>query len=724
MAKDHNFREILRAFIKTHQVFAERDFKAKHNPLRPNTIALRAFGDGKRQDLVTQTLNEFGNYFEKVKDGKYFGYIPIYTRIAKDHPEVFPERFKLPTINKSNKEQILEAINDEIEATSSFASQNPVFAMVLEKLEWGIRGKYYYKLALKNEKETEYNLSDNIPVRISWTSSNENLLEGTLVLFDALSETILLELNRSLSEYEKAHTCRILPGTIDLLKALHNRIAIIDKSHRFSNEFMDGGMDFKPIGDRSLNSAGDLDSSQVSAVKHALSNELTFIWGPPGTGKTHTLARLICELLDTGERILVTSISNVATDQIASKVLNDLSSDETVKNSFLQRGKLLRYGYPVLDQIKLESRLFPQKLEMNNLIIELNEFKQQLDKALTSEKKAELASRCNAIQKEIKNITKRFISNAQCVFTTSTQCQIESAFFETEWDTVIIDEGSMVSITHLIALAMHAKRRIVVAGDFKQLGPITLAQSKYAKKWLNEDSFSILQISPENPTHDALKMLTIQRRMHRAIATAISEIFYHGKLKSSEDIRDEDRKHLAPITSSPAVWYRYFGEAEQKGVSRINKGNAMKAIEIASVILSQSNNISIGIITPYRGQVSEIKRLLGELKGSNKVDKAKIKIGTVHAFQGDESDVIIFDTVDTKELAVGKLFHGQAGDRLVNVAISRAKDKIIFIGDLNLFIEGQGSNNTGRFAKLFQDYLVQRSSTHYEEAIENVDSDL
>jgi superfamily I DNA and/or RNA helicase len=718
----NHFRDVLRAFIKSHEIRTQQNFNNKHNPLRPNTISLRAFNDGTRQDLVRQTLNDFGNYFNKIKDGKYYGYTPIYHLIAKDYPELFPPHLKIPILRKSNREQIVEAINDEIEATSNFARQNPIFANVIEKLEWGIKGKFYYRMILKNERETELNLSDNIPVRISWTASDENLLEGTMVLFDPLNETIVLELNRKLNNYEIEHTCRILPGTIDLLIALQNRISLIDERHIYSNQLINGKLEFKRLKHFNLTNSSALDTSQARAVEQAISNNITYIWGPPGTGKTHTLARLIRELLNEGERILVASISNVAIDQLAAKVLNELNFNNANKISLLESGKLLRYGYPVLEQVKMESRLFPQKLELSELLDKLNSLRQQIEKTSSTEKRAELKIFRNQIQKDIKEITKKFISNARCVFTTSTQCQLEDAFLETEWDTLVVDEASMVSITHLIALAMNAKKRIVVAGDFNQLGPIALAQSKYAKEWLNEDSFVPLNLQNENPEHPNLQMLTTQRRMHVSISNAISKTFYNGKMKSSAELFDEDFNGLIPLPNSPIVWFKHYGIAEQKGSTRINKNNATKVVELAYILSTQTKKLTIGIITPYRGQVSEIKKQLGEWKASDEFDKASLKIGTVHAFQGDESDVIIFDTVDTRELAVGKLYHGQNGNRLVNVAISRAKKKLIFLGDLNLFIDGNGSNNTGRFAKLLQDYIIHKGSTHFIEHSESEDS--
>jgi superfamily I DNA and/or RNA helicase len=79
-----------------------------------------------------------------------------------------------------------------------------------------------------------------------------------------------------------------------------------------------------------------------------------------------------------------------------------------------------------------------------------------------------------------------------------------------------------------------------------------------------------------------------------------------------------------------------------------------------------------------------IKRSITELRLHER-QSSKIKVGTVHAFQGDESDVILFDMVDTKSSGPGMLYKGGTGLRLLNVAISRAKGKIVMIGERDLF---------------------------------------
>jgi superfamily I DNA and/or RNA helicase len=78
----------------------------------------------------------------------------------------------------------------------------------------------------------------------------------------------------------------------------------------------------------------------------------------------------------------------------------------------------------------------------------------------------------------------------------------------------------------------------------------------------------------------------------------------------------------------------------------------------------------------------------------------RIRIVTVHAFQGSEADFIILDLVESRNHKIGKLFHGASGDRLVNVAISRARDKLILIGDRQAFYDAPGHQMINQLKKI------------------------
>jgi len=93
------------------------------------------------------------------------------------------------------------------------------------------------------------------------------------------------------------------------------------------------------------------------------------------------------------------------------------------------------------------------------------------------------------------------------------------------------------------------------------------------------------------------------------------------------------------------------------------------------------------------------KRLLKEMKlPTDQSDR--IAAGTVHAFQGAEADIIIRDLVDSRDQPIGRLYRGDTGNRLVNVAISRAQGKLILIGDPETFLNGSGYQAVDRFRNI------------------------
>src|SRR5690606_1595803 len=113
-------------------------------------------------------------------------------------------------------------------------------------------------------------------------------------------------------------------------------------------------------------------------------------------------------------------------------------------------------------------------------------------------------------------------------------------------------------------------------------------------------------------------------------------------------------------------------------------------VSIVKMLFTQDKRLHIGVIAPYRAQVSYINRLLDQYL--SKSLRSQVDVGTVHAFQGREADVVIWDLVEATKpgIKIGLLYRGDAGNRLTNVAISRAKGKLIIVGEDKVFRSGPG----------------------------------
>jgi len=199
-------------------------------------------------------------------------------------------------------------------------------------------------------------------------------------------------------------------------------------------------------------------------------------------------------------------------------------------------------------------------------------------------------------------------------------------------------------------------------------------------------------------------MLTNQQRMHADICDIINRHFYENKLTTQVDSKKTHASVLPPLAGKAAVLVNYLtsdgSQSDQtENGSRRNRGSAQIAAALAATYVKLDSKVKVGLITPYRAQVALVKRLIKDMK-LPAVQGDRITIGTVHAFQGAEADIVICDLVDSRDQPIGKLYRGDTGNRLVNVAISRAQGKLILIGDPETFLNGSGYQAVERFRNI------------------------
>lgn len=446
-----------------------------------------------------------------------------------------------------------------------------------------------------------------------------------------------------------------------------------------------------------------LDDSQSKSLRKAINNDITYIWGPPGTGKSHTLSRLLLNLYNNNERTVICAIANVAVDGLLEKTVELFKEDSFKKESrsLLSERKIIRLGYSQsenirnIPEIKFENpTLINISAKLQNIFNELNDLKENKRPGNKNETyKLELISKKDELKREYETESKKLLSDSKLIFLTSSKFILDSSFDNIEFDNLVIDEGSMMSIPTLMALARKVKKRIVVSGDFRQLGPIALSDSLNAKKWLHTDLFSMLGKEDDVINHDSLTMLTQQRRSASEIAELINYPFYDNRLSTKFQ-----PSHITAVEMLPSRGHVSFidlpnnenNKAEfSKNRSKYNSLARQEVVKIVKRILESNPLIgSIGIITPYRQQVHDYKKDLENID----FKPNQVRVGTIHTFQGSECDIIIWDIVDTVNQNIGILYKGETGERLVNVAISRAKSKLIIVGNHRIFHESKGGD--------------------------------
>lgn len=225
---------------------------------------------------------------------------------------------------------------------------------------------------------------------------------------------------------------------------------------------------------------------------------------------------------------------------------------------------------------------------------------------------------------------------------------------------------------------------------------------------LTESVFEMSGVNIRNTGHPALYQLLSQRRSNEKIVDLINKTFYLGKLipaaKPNEDITKSEpfsgRIIALEKVTDGAVKYTKGGTRQ----NRIFAESVMNMLDKYSA--DDNDDFTIGVITPYKGQVSLLWHLMYERKYDEDFIK-RIKIGTVHTFQGSECDIIIFDMVDCfqqengKPNKIGRLYSGENGERLLNVAVSRARHKLIIVCDPEYIKNIPGNTMTPNSQSLF-----------------------
>ncbi len=265
------------------------------------------------------------------------------------------------------------------------------------------------------------------------------------------------------------------------------------------------------------------------------------------------------------------------------------------------------------------------------------------------------------IQNEIDAIIETVIRNAQLVGTTLTRAATDPVLSKRGFDTVIVDEASMAPLPLVYLAALLAETRMILVGDFQQLPPIVQApeSSELANRWLGRDIFSQACIDTLDlplDKRDWRADLWEQHRMAPGIRQFASEKFYGSKLRDSFDgDRDDDKRWAARAPAGHAVCLvdtTSLGAWSQRSPgarpSKFNIYSALVATELAEQLVQEMDrdrgNLGsrpVGIITPYRAQANLLRVLLAE-RGLAML----VHAGTVHSFQGTESEVIIFDFVE------------------------------------------------------------------------------
>ena len=362
----------------------------------------------------------------------------------------------------------------------------------------------------------------------------------------------------------------------------------------------------------------DNNERQNEAVMKAVgATDCALIHGPPGTGKTYTIARAIRAMVERGERVLLSAFTNRAVDNALEALLEQLED-------VIDEERVVRVG----SESGIRDDMEPYRLERSG----------------------------NPEDRVAK------LQNAQVVAATTSTCG-SRIMKEQAFDVALVDEAAQLTEPGTCA-AINLAERFVLVGDHEQLPPVVRAENG-----LTESLFErLVDLHPE-----AGVMLTHQYRMNQRIQVFASSEFYDGQLRPAtpevagrtlDDLEGVSRDALPENLRDPVSFVDVEGDRSQYTDSE-------EAARIAALIETYEaaglERTDIGVIAPFRAQVSEISKHIPD----------DVAVDTVDRFQGSSQEVIIVSFTATGSLE-GPIFEDY---RRINVALTRPKRALVLVGD-------------------------------------------
>lgn len=419
-----------------------------------------------------------------------------------------------------------------------------------------------------------------------------------------------------------------------------------------------------------------LNDSQKAAVEFAMSaSDLAIIHGPPGTGKTTTVVEVIRQAVARGERVLACAPSNTAVDNLLERLVN--AGEPAV-----------RLGHParVLESVRRQTLdALVEQHDAWSVISDMLKEAEQLERKAGKFTRAKPApgqkyqqrQEAKELKRHARMLEKQAIadvlSDARVVCATSS---FDFSIIEDQTFHLLVIDEACQSVEPGCWVPLRFAERIVLAGDHCQLPPTILSTQAAAEGF----AVSMMQRLVEHYSDQVTRQLQVQYRMNERIMEFSSMQFYDGSLTADASVKDHVLSDLPRVSADTVddACVVFFDTAGAGWEEEVEEGSLSKRnVNEAKLVLDQVQQLceaglapqDIAVIAPYAAQVRWLRQ---------NAEYNKLEIDTVDGFQGREKEAVVMCTVrSNSEGEVGFL----SDARRMNVALTRAKRKLIVIGD-------------------------------------------
>jgi superfamily I DNA and/or RNA helicase len=425
-----------------------------------------------------------------------------------------------------------------------------------------------------------------------------------------------------------------------------------------------------------LEFTASLNPSQQQAVRFALAAEdLAIIHGPPGTGKTTTVVELISQAIDQGQTVLACAPSNTAVDNLLQRLV-------------AAERKVVRVGHPARVDHRLRDFTLDAQVAEHEMMSIVRDMQREAEGLFRKAGRFTRARPAPGAKQEMRREARRLKAAARLLEQTAVQSVLDRAdvicattalndelLGDRRFGLAVIDEACQSTEPGCWIPLLRADR-IVLAGDHCQLPPTVLSKLA-AREGL---ATSLLERLVAHYGDTVTSQLDVQYRMHAHIMQFSSQQFYGNTLKADETVashllHDLPAIESAPLTAEPVMFVDTAGadwteEIEPNGESKRNpKEGAFVLRKVRELQAAGLSPRDIAVITPYAAQVRWLRE---------QWDADDLEIDTVDGFQGREKEAVLISCVRSNSTGeIGFL----ADTRRMNVALTRARRKLIVVGD-------------------------------------------